>query len=61
MISRKVVAIQKEFVEAGGCNLLLKNWAKGLVIKLFEATHGHWLYRNIVVHDMAGGLEAVTN
>ena len=40
MISRKVVAIQKEFVEAGGCNLSLENWAKGLVIKLLKATHG---------------------
>ena len=56
---RKVVAIQKDFVAAGGCNLSLENWAKGLVIKLFEATHGQWLYRNVVVHDMVGGLEAV--
>ena len=59
MIYRKVVAIQKDFVEAGGCNLSLKNWAKGLVMKLFEATHGQWLYRNVVVHDVVGGLEAV--
>ena len=59
MISRKVVAIQKEFAEAGGCNLSLDNWAKGLVIKLLEATHGQWLYRNVVVHDVVGGSEAV--
>ena len=59
MISRKSEAIQKEFVEAGGCNLSLENWAKGLVIKLLEATHGQWLYRNVVVHDKVGGLEAV--
>ena len=59
MISRKVVATQKEFVEAGGCNLSLDNWAKGLVIKLLEATHGQWLYRNVAVHDVVGGSEAV--
>jgi len=29
------------------------------VIKLLEATHGQWLYRNVVVHDIVGGLEAV--
>ena len=40
MISGKAVAIQKEFVAAGGYNLSLENWAKGLVIKLLEATHG---------------------
>ena len=59
MISKKVVAIQKDFVEAGGCALSLENWAKGLVIKLLEVTHGQWFYRNIVVHDIVGGLEAV--
>ena len=59
MISRKLVAIQRDFVEAGGCNLSLENWAKRLVIKLLEVTHGQWLYRNVVVHDTVGGLEAV--
>ena len=59
IISRKVVAIQKEFAEAGGCNLSPDNWAKELVIKLLEATHGQWLYRSVVVHDVVGGSEAV--
>ena len=59
MISKKAVAIQKDFVEAGGCNLSLENWAKGLVIKLLEVTHGQWLYRNVVVHDIVDGLKAV--
>ena len=59
MISKKVVAIQKDFVEAGGCALSLENWTKGLVIKLLEVTHGQWLYRNVVVHDIVGGSEAV--
>jgi hypothetical protein len=30
-------------------------WAKGLVIKLLETTHGQWLYRNIHVHDAVSG------
>ena len=30
-------------------------WAKELVIKLLEITHGQWLYRNVVVHDRTTG------
>lgn len=30
-------------------------WAKGLVIKLLETTHGQWLYRNMHVHDAISG------
>jgi hypothetical protein len=30
-------------------------WAKGLVVKLLEITHGQWLYRNIHVHDAISG------
>ena len=59
MISTKVVTIQKEFVVIGGCKISPENWAKGLVVKLFEATYGQWLYRNVVVHDLVGGLEAM--
>ena len=47
------------YIEIGGCKSSLENWAKGLMVKLLEATHGLWLYRNIVVHNLMGGLEAV--
>ena len=33
----------------------VETWAKGLVIKLLEITHGQWLYRNVVVHDKTTG------
>ena len=36
---------------------MLDNWAKGLAIKLLEATHGQWLYRNMLVHDTVSGLK----
>ena len=51
MILLEALAIQAEFVDPGGCSLSLDNWAKGLAIKLLEATHGQWLYRNMIVHD----------
>ena len=47
MISGKAVAIQKEFVAAGGCNLSLGNWARGLVVELLEATHQMKVERQI--------------
>jgi hypothetical protein len=35
-------------------------WAKGLVIKLLETTHGQWLYRNVHVHDAISGALATS-
>ena len=43
MISSEALVIQAECVDLGGCSILLENWAKGLAIKLLEATHGQWL------------------
>ena len=54
-----MITIQREYVESGGCRLSLDNWAENLVVTLLEVTHGQWLYRNIVVHDLVGGLEAI--
>jgi hypothetical protein len=31
------------------------SWAKQLVIPLLEVTHGHWIYRNIQVHNETQG------
>ena len=58
MISSEALVIQAECVDLGGCLLLLDNWANGLAIKLLEATHGQWLYRNMLVHDTVSGLKA---
>ena len=58
MISSEALVIQAECVDLGGSSLSLDNWAKGLAIKLLEATHGQWLYRNMLVHDTVSGLKA---
>ena len=50
MISSEALTIQAECVDLVGCSLSLYDWAKGLAIKLLEATHGQWLYRNMLVH-----------
>ena len=51
MVSNEVITLQAKFVALGNCVLSLNAWAKELVIKLLEITHGQWLYRNVQVHD----------
>lgn len=55
MISCEVLPIQADYVEMGECKLSLNTWAKGLVVRLLETTHGQWLYRNVHVHDIVTG------
>ena len=58
MILSEALAIQAECVDLGGCSLLLDNWAKVLATNLLKATYGHWIYRNMFVHDTVSGLKA---
>ena len=58
MISSEALVIQAECVDLGGCSLSLDNWSKGLAIKMLEATHVQWLYRNMLVHNTVIGLKA---
>jgi hypothetical protein len=55
MSSKKLVGLQAVYrVQTGeGVNVL--SWAKRLVIRLLELTHGQWIYRNIQVHDETQG------
>jgi hypothetical protein len=55
MISRELVELQKYAVTGTGSRMSVETWAKELVIKLLEVTHGQWLYRNVVVHDRTAG------
>ena len=59
MVSTEVLVIQQKCVEVGGCQLSLGGWARGLVVKLLEVTHEQWLYRNIAVRDLVGGVKAI--
>ena len=58
MVSLEAMAIQSDCVALGGCKISLDNWTKGLATKLLEVTHGQWLYRNMLVHDIVSGLKA---
>jgi hypothetical protein len=55
MISRELVELQKYALIESESRMSVETWAKELVIKLLEITHGQWLYRNVVVHDKTAG------
>jgi hypothetical protein len=55
MISRELVELQKYAVTESVFRMSVETWAKELVIKLLEVTHGQWLYRNVVLHDRTAG------
>jgi hypothetical protein len=55
MISRELVELQKFALIESESRMSVETWAKELVIKLLEITHGQWLYRNMVVHDRTAG------
>ena len=59
MICKEARQLHEEYRIACGSWTTGIQWKKGLIIKLVEATHGQWLYRNIKVHDKIAGL-AVT-
>ena len=59
MLSRELVEVQKYALVEKESRMMVDKWAKELVIRLFEISHGQWLYRNVIVHDRTAG-ELVT-
>ena len=58
MISKEMRTIQYEFYHCHGSRLSPTRWAKGLILKLLETTHGQWIYRNVQIHDNVAGTQA---
>ena len=55
MISSEMVEIQKDCCDIVETKSTADQWARGLITKLLEITHGQWLYRNVHVHDKVTG------
>jgi hypothetical protein len=51
MICKCMHGIQSLYYYREGTHLSPEQWAQGLIMKLLEATHGQWIYRNIQIHD----------
>ena len=58
MISKEIIDIQEAYLACTQSTWTIEAWAKGLVVKLLEITHGQWLYRNVHVHDRVTGSRA---
>jgi hypothetical protein len=58
MISKEMRTIQYEYYHGQGLRLSSTRWAKGLILKLLETTHGQWIYRNVQIHDNVAGTQA---
>ena len=55
MLSKELVELQKYALVEAESRLMVDKWAKELVIRLLEVTHGQWIYRNVLVHDRTSG------
>jgi hypothetical protein len=58
MICTKMRHIQNEYHSREGTSTTSEQWAKGVILKLLEATHGQWIYRNVQIHDDVAGTRA---
>ncbi len=58
MICAKMRHIQREYHRSEGTATSPEQWAKGVVLKLLEATHRQWIYRNVQIHDDVVGTRA---
>jgi hypothetical protein len=58
MITIRMRVIQHQYHISQGTCISSERWAQGLILKLLEATHGQWLYRNIQIHDTVSGTQA---
>ncbi len=55
MLSVEMIELQKYALVEAESRLTVDKWAKELVIRLLEITHGQWIYRNVMVHDRTAG------
>jgi hypothetical protein len=58
MICKHMQEIQRTYHIHKGLRISPERWAQGLILKLLEATHRQWIYRNIQIHDTVAGTHA---
>ena len=59
MIGRRMREMQQLYRIRSGAEMSSERWAKGVILKLLETTHGQWLYRNVQLHDSVAGTLAM--
>ncbi len=58
MVCSRMRKIKSLYHFQEGTRITPERWTKGLILKLLEATHGQWLYRNVQIHDSVAGTQA---
>jgi hypothetical protein len=58
MICTRMREIKKLYHIWEGMRVLPEHWAQGLILKLLEATHGQWNYKNIQINYSVVGTQA---
>ena len=61
MIGRRMREIQRLYQIGSGAEMSSERWAKGVILKFLETTHGQWLYRNVQIHDSVAGTLATAS
>jgi hypothetical protein len=59
MICRSMRKIQYGFHYWEGTTTNPNSWVQGLILKLLEATHKQWIYRNVQIHDTVTGTQSL--
>lgn len=55
MVSKAFLFLPAEDLMTEQCKFTTEQWMQTFATRLIEATHGHWIYRNIVMHDYISG------
>jgi hypothetical protein len=55
MICTRMCQIQSKYHHQERTLISPDRWARGLILKLLEATHGQWIYRNVQIYDEVAG------
>ena len=58
MISLELQGLKTNNILEPTSKLSMYKWWRGLIVKLLEATHGQWIYRNLTMNDRISGLLA---
>jgi hypothetical protein len=53
--AKEIVVLQRQFYAVNGSWMSVDKWSSGVITRLLEITHGQWLYRNFMVHDLVSG------
>ncbi len=55
MLPKTFLHLPTEHLMSITCKLSTHQWVRELSTRLMEATHGQWIYRNLVMHDRIAG------